>query len=234
MRVLLGITIALAGCAMIACSGEVSPSDQGSTVQGQAGAGGSPASGGGGSNEGTAGTTQGSSGSRAMGSSGTNSTGAAGAGGSMSTADAGPTGGQRREGDRRRSPILRRREQPLPGHGDGSTAHPVEHARAFAATGAQVDYAARTAHTHFSTSKGVPGVEGIGRERDPRVSVAGISRSIRRCTMSSPRVCSTCGTKVGRWPLREHQEHQVHADRLRSLRRSQRRRDRYHGLHELR
>jgi len=38
---------------------------------------------------------------------------------------------------------------------------------AFAATGAQVDYAARSAHSHFATSKGIPGSRASGENEIP-------------------------------------------------------------------
>lgn len=38
---------------------------------------------------------------------------------------------------------------------------------AFATIGAQVDYAARTAHSHFTTSKGIPGARASGENEIP-------------------------------------------------------------------
>jgi uncharacterized protein YkwD len=190
MGIRLGLGLVAVACAVAACSGEVGTGDRGSPIEGLAGApasgaagsratgvggsdegSGGPSQGSAGTSQGSAGTSQGSGGtsqgvggSRAMGTSGTNSPG--GAGGAASTGDAGQSASDVTasdadlqfcvdENNRYRATVS---SAPL------TRSSTLE---AFAATGAQVDYAARVAHTHFTTSKGVPGSRASGENEIP-------------------------------------------------------------------
>jgi len=151
MGLRLGIGFVSVACALAACSGEVGTADRETPIQGQgsgaeaAGAAGSPAAGGSGREQGSAGSSR----------------------GAPSSADAGkPAAGDVAasdadlqfcvdENNRYRATLS---SAPL------TRSSTLE---AFAATGAEIDYAARTAHTHFTTSKGVPGSRASGENEIP-------------------------------------------------------------------